>query len=139
MSRRDGGTAIGELLDLRAAVADGHRLVERGGELRLLVRLDVGQDQIDVVFQSLDDFLVAFDKDAALFQEKAGPVAADVATRVGQVAAGLQVATAKAEPYNAANVRTEMARKFPALGVFTNVSMPKAGAEMKADMQVVEL
>ncbi len=63
-----------------------------------------------------------------------------VNTTVGQVAAGVQVATAKADPYNAANIRTEMAGRFPALGVFaTNVSMPKAGMEMQADMKVVEL
>jgi NADH-quinone oxidoreductase subunit G len=61
-------------------------------------------------------------------------------TTRGQVAAGVQVATPKAEAYNAANVRTEMARTFSPLQVFaTSVSMPAAGVEMKADMQVVEL
>lgn len=60
-------------------------------------------------------------------------------TTVGQVAAGVQVATPKAEAYNASNVRSEMASKFGALGVFTTgVSLPKAGVEMRADMKVVE-
>jgi len=58
----------------------------------------------------------------------------------GQVPAGVQQAMPRAAAFNAANVRREMARKFPALSVFvTEVSMPKVEAEQRADMEMVEL
>lgn len=63
-----------------------------------------------------------------------------VNTTIGQVASGAQVAAPKAEPYNAANIRTEMSKRFAPLSVFTtNVSMPKVGVEMQSDVQIVEL
>jgi hypothetical protein len=46
-------------------------------------------EAIDSFFKTLDQVITAFDARAASFQEKAGPVAADVATRVGVVAEAL--------------------------------------------------
>jgi NADH-quinone oxidoreductase subunit G len=58
----------------------------------------------------------------------------------GQVAGAATVAKPKGAVFNAANVRAEMARAFPALNVFaTSVSVPTVEATQEADMEVVEL
>lgn len=61
-------------------------------------------------------------------------------TTRGQVAAGAEVATPWADLFNAANVRQQMAREFPALAVFaTGVSMPSVSVEQQPEMELVEL
>ncbi|MEM1184667.1 MAG: molybdopterin-dependent oxidoreductase [Planctomycetota bacterium] len=59
----------------------------------------------------------------------------------GQVPAGADVAAMpRAAIFNAANTRQEMAKAYPSLGVFlTDVSMPKADAKAKPDVELIEL
>ncbi|MCC6971152.1 MAG: molybdopterin-dependent oxidoreductase, partial [Phycisphaerales bacterium] len=63
-----------------------------------------------------------------------------VFTTKGQVPAGTEQATTIAGAFNAANVRAEMARAFPALSVFvSDVKPPAAPALAEPDMAMVEL
>ncbi len=62
-----------------------------------------------------------------------------VETTRGQVAAGAQIALPRAEAYNAANVRAQMAREN-GLAVFaTGVSLPSMPAARTPDMEVIDL
>jgi NADH-quinone oxidoreductase subunit G len=63
-----------------------------------------------------------------------------VQSTMGQVAAGVQVAPARASAFNAADVRGEMAKANAALGVFaTNVKMPEGETMRLTDMPIVDL
>jgi NADH-quinone oxidoreductase subunit G len=64
----------------------------------------------------------------------------ELETTRGQVAASVQVATPRAELFNPANCRAEMARSNPALAIFaTGVSVPASNAVREPDMEVVTL
>lgn len=60
-------------------------------------------------------------------------------TTRGQVAAGVQVALPRALAYNAANVRSDMARKHVSLAEFAKVSMPTASGVREPDMKMMDL
>jgi len=61
-------------------------------------------------------------------------------TTVGQVAAGTEVARARGRIFNAANIRTQMARSHPPLAVFaTAVALPPIDAQQQPDMKMVDL
>ncbi|MDX2118379.1 MAG: 2Fe-2S iron-sulfur cluster-binding protein [Planctomycetota bacterium] len=63
-----------------------------------------------------------------------------VQSSLGQVAAAVQVAPARATPFNAAQVRGEMAKANAALNVFvTDVKMPEGETVRPVDMPIVEL
>jgi len=61
-------------------------------------------------------------------------------TTVGQVAAGTEVARARGRIFNAANIRTQMARSHPPLALFaTAVALPPIDAQQQPDMKMVDL
>jgi len=63
-----------------------------------------------------------------------------VQSSMGQVAAGVQVAPARATPFNAAHVRGEMAQASASLSLFiTNVTMPEGETVRPSDMPIVDL
>jgi NADH-quinone oxidoreductase subunit G len=63
-----------------------------------------------------------------------------VETTRGQVAAGFQITTPYGEAFNAASIRTLMASKTPALGIFASeVHLPPAEVGRESDMAMMDL
>jgi predicted molibdopterin-dependent oxidoreductase YjgC len=104
--------------------------------------LQAFEQAIPVVEMAKSEGQIALDLAATL---KGAPVpqrevaAIVVETTRGQVAAGAQVALPRAEAFNAANVRAQMAKEN-GLAVFaTGVSMPAMPAARTPDMEVMDL
>ncbi len=137
-------TLAGSLCDSADIVIPGATWVEKAGTFENANGLLQAFEQaIPVIELAKSEGQIGLDLMAVL---DGAPVSTDGAAAIvlnttpGQVAAGLEIARSRGTTFNAANVRSEMARGNASLTVaFTNVAMPPVEARQQPDMQMMDL
>jgi NADH-quinone oxidoreductase subunit G len=137
-------TLLGRLCDLADVVLPGATFAEKAGTFENVQgMLQAFEQAIPVIELAKSEGQLAFDlmdvMDGKPEPDKEATTVVVETTR-GQVAQAARIATPWSRSFNAADVRAEMARTFPGLGVFaTDVSVPSPKAVQEPDMAVVEL
>lgn len=137
-------TLVNPLCDRADVVLPGATWVEKSGTFEnAKSMLQAFEQAIPVVEAAKSEGQLALDLWAVLDgREMPGEAVRPMMleTTRGQVAAGVQVAVPFGTIFNAADVRREMARTYPALSVFeSGVSMPPSEPSPQTDMAMVEL
>jgi NADH-quinone oxidoreductase subunit G len=137
-------TLFGPLVERADIVLPGATWAEKAGTFENARNmLQAFHQAIPVIEMAKSEGQIALDLLANL--QGAPPVVDGVANVMvvstwAQVAAGREVVLPRAEMFNAANVRRQMAEFHPSLAVFTTqVSHPVTEVAQQADMQMIEL
>ena len=137
-------TLLNPLVDRADVVIPGATFAEKSGTYENARNvLQAFEQAIPVIEMAKSEGQIATDL-LAVLAGKPAPIDTEipivVETTRGQVAAGLQIATAYADAFNAASIRTQMAAAYPALASFaTEVQMPAGLPPVEPDMQIVDL
>jgi NADH-quinone oxidoreductase subunit G len=137
-------TLASDAMDAADIVLPGATFAEKAGTFENWKhQLQAFEQAIPVIEMAKSEGQIATDLLAAIAGKPAQPhsvASLELETTRGQVAAGVQVATPRAELFNPANCRAEMAKGNPALAIFaTGVSVPASNAVREPDMEVVTL
>jgi NADH-quinone oxidoreductase subunit G len=136
-------TLRSSMTDLADVVLPGATFAEKAGTFENWRNmLQAFEQAIPVIEMAKSEGQLALDMIATLEGRPAPRHEAEarmLETTRGQVAAGVQVALPRAVAYNAANVRSDMARSHVGLAEFAKVSMPASGEAREPDMKMMEL
>jgi NADH dehydrogenase/NADH:ubiquinone oxidoreductase subunit G len=137
-------TLASDAMDAADIVLPGATFAEKAGTFEnWRNQLQAFEQAIPVIEMAKSEGQVATDLLAAIAGKPVqhhNVASLELETTRGQVAASVQVATPRAELFNPANCRAEMAKHHPAFAIFaTGVSLPASNAIREPDMEVVTL